>query len=281
MKKKLSRLTTSVRDDLMALRERSILDSLKRYREPAAWMWLAVMAVALVVNLVTFGWQLLGEHLTVVDAAQATGTSVMNLTWMIVLFLFVWTCLFVTPSTSHALTLTLLAAILTTVGTVLTIVLTLLGLPAGASAFLVFLEFIGGLLDILLKAGCAISLIIIYRSVVRGRMDMAEPAPQPEAQPVVDDQTPEEQQPDPAADPAWRPEAARGTVWHSAQEAAAGRPGEAAPEGVSGWGIPTPGTAPKPARVDESTVGGTASGNQTGNVTTWHPASRPDSAATS
>ena len=153
----------------------------------------------------------------------------MGLVGVIVLVVLVWGCLFVAPATKDAVRITRVAAWVVSAGTVLTLVATLLGLSASAGVFGVVLEFLGGLLDIILKAVAAGVLWIVLRAISGGRLQAS-----PREVPVVEVATPPPPLEAPPAPSTWRPSEASGSVWRSASDAAAGPPAGA--QGTPGAG---------------------------------------------
>ena len=141
-------------------------------------------------------------------------------------------CVFQAPVPS-ARRLVAAAATVMTIGTVLTVLGALLGLPASSGALAVVLEVLGGLLDVVLKIVGAVTLWLIHRGMSAGRIQVA-PAVVAEEAPAIA----EASEPAPPA-PTWAPDAASGSVWTSASDAASG----AQP---SGWGVPGGGTGWQP-----------------------------------
>jgi hypothetical protein len=70
-----------------------------------------------------------------------------------------------------------------------------------------------------------------------GRAPDAVPALEPASQQEKEAVPLEESQPDPELQPTWQPDAAAGAAWHTAGDAASGRPaaGWGSPESSSGW----------------------------------------------
>ncbi|MBK9158225.1 MAG: mechanosensitive ion channel family protein [Micropruina sp.] len=245
MKQKFKNLTSNIKSDFVAMRERSILDNLKRYREPAAWIWIIAVAGGVVLAVVRLFSTMNNQSLPLSGAAVVVGSSVMNLAAVIGLVVLVWTCLFVPPSTPRATLITWVAGMVVLLGTLITVVLMVLGLPAAATPFLAFLDIMGGLLDVLLKAACAGALLVIYRAVRRGNIDIPDPVEDPVVE-VGDVAT------DDIDAPSWKPDVATGTAWTSAAAAAAGDPGETGTGG--GWRAVThevPGTSGTTTPVGE------------------------------
>lgn len=221
-----------------------MLDNVMRLREPAAWVVLAVTAASIVLALVRFGLALAaGEPLAA--ASQNVALQAMNLTLVIVVVALVWVCVFHQP-TPGARRLSLTAAVIVTLGTLVTIVGGLLGLRASAGMLGMVLEFLGGLLDIILKLVGTATLWLIHRGLAHGRIAGEPDAAPQQADDVVAEVEPAAQGPAPS----WTADAATGTVWTSAAEAAEG----AAPSGHgvrgdgSGWhAVPRHEVAGRPA----------------------------------
>ena len=218
-----------------------MMDNLLRLREPVAWIVVGVTAVSIVLAVVRFVLALTTAGASFSAAAQDVALGAMSLTLVIAVVALVISCVFHAP-VAGARRLVPAAATVVTVGTLLTVVGALLGLPASAGALAVVLEFLGGLLDIVLKVVGAVTLWLIHRGLSAGRIAGA-PAAVAVGEAELDAAASEPVDPQPQAGPTWTPDAAAGTVWTSASDAASG----AQP---SGWGVP-----------------GSASG--------WHPVSRP------
>ena len=200
-----------------------MIDNLKRFRQPLAIIVILAIVASIAISLVRLVIELTTGDTPVFAAFQDIANSAMNLTLVVLLVVLVWGCLFVAPATKDAVRITRVAAWVVTGGTLLTLVATLLGLSASAGVFGVILEFMGGLLDIILKAVAAGVLWIILRAIGGGRLQTppaAEPVldATPSAAPAVEP---------PVAPPAWRPSEASGSVWRTAQDAAAGTPAAA------------------------------------------------------
>ncbi|WP_232549446.1 hypothetical protein [Propioniciclava soli] len=215
-----------------------MVDNLRRLREPAAWVVLAVTAASIVLALVRFGVAVsLGEPFT--PAAQTVALDAMNLTLVVVVVGLAWACVFVAPPTPRARRVVLLSAVIVTLGTLLTLAGAVAAVVSAVGGALgVVLELVGGLLDIILKGVGAVTLWLVHRGLRGGRIGVAavEPAPAVAAVEVAPEP--------PRAPTTWTPDAAAGSVWTSASDAAAGAP-------ASGFG---------------------RQGDQAG----WHPVARPD-----
>lgn len=205
-----------------------MIDQLKRFRELATWVVLAVLlaGMGLAVGQIVYG--LLVEGLTVTRAFEAVSGKVMNLVVPILLIGLVLSCLFVAPATPRAQRLTKISAWLVTIGTALGLIFMIVGVAASATPFAMVMEVLGGLLDTVLKAVTAIVLWLLVRGLRAGRVTPATTA-------LVDEPAElEESRPAPAEAqsvlaPVWQPEQAAGASWRTASDAASGA-------SASSWG---------------------------------------------
>lgn len=206
-----------------------MIENLMRLREPAAWIMVGVTAVGIVLAVVRFVLALTTGGVELSAAAQDVALHAMGLTTLLALVALVITCVFHDPVPS-ASRLVPAAATVVTIGTLLTVVGALLGLPASAGALAVVLEFLGVLLDLVLKAVGMVTLWLIHRGMTAGRIEVART---PAGEPVVEAPTePEESLPAPT----WKPDAAAGSVWTSASDAASGaQPTAYGAPGEGGW----------------------------------------------
>lgn len=195
-----------------------MIDNLKRLREPAGWLLLAIIVGFMVLSVARLAVVLGRGEKPVFSAFDDIASSAMNLTLVALLVVIDCMCLFSPPTTKHAIALTRASAITVTIGTGFTLVATGLGLASSGNVAVVLLEALGGLLDILLKALASAALWIILRAVSSGRLQtrdggfVAEPAPLPAPEPPSA----------PDAPPIWQPDAAAGSVWRTAADAASG-----------------------------------------------------------
>jgi hypothetical protein len=197
-----------------------MIENLKRIREPLAWAVIALVVANLGLGIAQLVLQL-RQEVPVFEAFSAISGSLMNISLVIAVVALACLCFFIAPATRHARTVTLAAAWVLSVGVLLTAVAFGLGVVAAGTAVGVVLEIIGGLLDLLLKAVAAGALWVLLRGVSAGRIDTApalEPPPEPAAlpEPAVPEQR-----------TTWGRGEAAGTVWRTADEAAAGAPGSA------------------------------------------------------
>ena len=209
-----------------------MVENVLRLREPAAWIVVGVTAVSIVLAFVRFVLALTRGGVGLWVAAQDVALQAMSLTQVLAIVALVIACVFHAP-VPRSPRLVLVAATVVTVGTLFTVFGAILGVSASAGALAALLEVLGGLLDIVLKSVGAVTLWLIHRGMSAGRIRVT-PAVVTEPDGLPADST---------AAPTWTPDAAAGSVWTSASDAASG----ALP---SGWGVP-----------------GAESG--------WHPVSRP------
>lgn len=200
-----------------------MVDNLLRLREPAAWVVVLATLASIVLALVRFGVAL-STGAGLAEASQGISLAAMNLTFVVLVVGVVWACVFVAPAVPRAKPLALLAAITVTLGTLLTLVGAVIGVTTTSGGALgIVLELLGGLLDIVVKGVGAVTLWLIHRGLRAGRL-------QPEEPPRVPDEVEPAPEP-PRAPTTWTPDAAAGSVWISASDAASGAP-------ASGFGLP-------------------------------------------
>ena len=216
-----------------------MIENLLRLREPAAWILVAVVGADIVLAVVRFVLTLTVEGVTLAAAAQDVALSAMRLTTLLALVALVIACVFHQPVRS-ARRLVPVAATVVTIGTILTVLGALLGLPASAGTLAVVLEFLGGLLDVVLKVVGMVALWLIQRGMAAGRIDVTAPEGA-----VASDPVGEQEPAAPPAAPTWRPDVAAGSVWSSASDAARGA-------GPTAYGASGEGWHPVTRRDDES-----------------------------
>ncbi len=216
-----------------------MIENLKRVREPVAWAILAVIVASMALSIVSLARQVsaVDARDTVFAVFAAIASNSMNLTLVFSLVAMVCVCLFIAPATAHAVGLARAALVVVSLGTLLTVVATGLGVAASAGIAGIVFELLGGILDLALKVVAVGVLWVIHRAVSTGRM--ATPAAPVEA-------APEPPLPsraiEPATPPVWRADAAAGTVWSTAAEAAAGsRPATPPGRAASAWEAPSGG----------------------------------------
>lgn len=195
-----------------------MVDNLKRFREPVAWAFILLIVGSMALSIARLVLAMTTESAPVFTAFQDIANNAMNLTLVALLIVMVCLCIFIAPPAVHVKALTRWSAIVVTLGTVLTIVATVLGLM-GHGVFSVVLELLGGILDIIIKIVACVVLWVIDRAVHLGRMAVeraAEAVPEVASAPVA------------VESPVWQPGQATGSVWRTAAEAAAGSDARAA-----------------------------------------------------
>ena len=222
-----------------------MIENLKRIREPLTWAVIAIVAAYLVLGIVQLVIQL-RDSVPVFEVFAEIGASLMNMSLVLAVVALVCTCFFISPATRHAMLVTKVAAWVLTVGVLLTLVCSMLGVAASANVMGVIFEIIGGLLDLLLKAVAAGSLWVLLRGVHAGRIDTApsaEPVTAPAVEPVTTTDLPAT---------TWQRGEATGAAWRTADEAASGAPGAARmpapPEPAEGIFRDAPGEGDLPRR---------------------------------
>lgn len=193
-----------------------MIDNLKRIREPLTWAVIAVVAANIVLRIVQLVL-LLQQGAPVFEALQDIGSSLLNLTLVVVVVALVCACFFIAPATRRAILVTRVAAGVLTVGVALTLG-SMLGVLASANALGVAFELIGSLLDLILKALAAGALWVLVRGIHAGRIDTAPAAEPPVLEPVPEPEVEE----NPTV---WKRNEAAGAVWRTADEAATGATG--------------------------------------------------------
>ena len=195
-----------------------MIDNLKRIREPLTWAVIAVLAANIVLGMVELVLQL-QQAVPVFEVLQTIGSSLVSLTLAVVVVALACTCFFIAPATPHALLVTRVAAAVLTLGVLLSLVCSALGVVASANSLGVAFEIIGGLLELILKALAAGALWVLSRGVNAGRIDTAASAPEVALEPAPElaDEVPT----------IWQRSEAAGAVWRTADEAATGARGAA------------------------------------------------------
>jgi len=195
-----------------------MIDNLKRIREPLTWAVIAVLAANIVLGMVELVLQL-QQAVPVFEVLQTIGSSLVSLTLAVVVVALACTCFFIAPATPHALLVTRVAAAVLTLGVLLSLVCSALGVVASANSLGVAFEIIGGLLELILKALAAGALWVLSRGVNAGRIDTAASAPEVALEPAPElaDEVPT----------VWQRSEAAGAVWRTADEAATGARGAA------------------------------------------------------
>lgn len=193
-----------------------MLDYVKRYRDIAAWVVLALVVGSMIFAVVRVIVMSLEPDYTLGRAALSYGESTLGLTSALVVLAVVALCVFVKPSSNAAPTVTLAAAIVVSSGALLTLVFMFISLSAtlGGSVGIVF-QVLGSLTDFLLKALVVAALWLLYRGQRDGVVGSPLAANTPSAQASAL-AAPLTQTPDPVA----------GSAWKTAGDAAKGVPAE-------------------------------------------------------
>jgi hypothetical protein len=200
------------------------MESLKRMREPAAFIVLAVLWLQLLIDLVEFfvyGRQLHGSS---AKAAQEISAQMPQTLTVLLLALLVASCV-LADRTKHARLLVLLAVISSVATILVALTLGILGLVA---------ESVTKVLDLVeLLLPVVVGVLVVF-ALVRLLPISATQGGGPEL-PAVTGGSPGEAVPPalptPKQEPVWQPDAASGVAWYSAGDAAVGAP-------AAGWGTP-------------------------------------------
>jgi hypothetical protein len=200
------------------------MESLKRMREPAAFIVLAVLLLQLLINLVEFfvyGRQLHGSSAT---AALVISAQMPQTLTVLLLALLVASCV-LADRTKHARLLVLLALISSVVTILAAMTLGILGLVA--ESMMRVLDVVELLLPIVIGVLVVLALVRLLpmSATQHGGVEL----------PAVADGSSEDAVPpalpSPKQEPVWQPDAASGVAWYSAGDAAVGAP-------AAGWGTP-------------------------------------------
>ncbi len=225
------------------------MTSLKRLREPAAFVVLGVLALQLLVELIEFfvyGSEVYGS---LSAAALAISGQMIETVTVVTLGLLVASCV-VRDRTRHARLLVVLALVGTALMIAAPLALGLIGLAAPAP--MKALQLIDLLVALVLPTLILIGLIILWRiQPAADRESLEQPA-------VVEPGTAGSEQlapPSPEQEPGWQPDAASGVVWHTAGDAAVGAPaaGWGTPGETGGWDpLPDEAEGPQPPKSSET-----------------------------
>lgn len=199
-------------------------ETLKRHRESAAWLVLAVGIGYILISLVRLGHSMVGGA-SFAAAARGVGGSSLGVPMVLVCLAAALACALVRPPSPRARSIVRAAALV--VGTAalleaLFLVAGLFGAPEGL--FGLALEVLGGVLEIAIKALAA---SLLWRA--------ARSTPEPEPRAVAEQAEPE--QVAPARQASWTADQAVGAVWTRAGDAASGAQasGFGTPGKHSGW----------------------------------------------
>jgi hypothetical protein len=204
-----------------------VVESLKRLREPAAFVVLVALGVRLLLGVVSLFVLATDDRLgSFTAASRSVANWITDPLTAVVLFALVASCVLV-ERTPRARLLTWASLIVVATGVVLTLLLALIGVAAQgginrAPSFLVFLA------DLAVPALAAVGLYRLYQGQPAPARPQALPAGSPGGQPASYWPGSEEaEQPQPT----WQPDQAAGAAWNTAGEAATGA-------AASGWGTP-------------------------------------------
>ncbi len=207
-----------------------MIDRIKAFREPAT----IVAIIAVLVGIAATSGRIATELRTYPLAQVLRGVSgLYGLVEALVLTMLALTCVLVTPKTRHAAELTLAAAFLLWLGTVVGLAFLAVSLlAAGEGSLDRILESIGGLTDIALRGLMGYVLLLARRVAL-------SPVPATEATPTTP--APDGAQAsrvEPSSRPVWQPDEATGVVWRSASEAASGAAAGTYASTGGSWGVP-------------------------------------------
>jgi hypothetical protein len=200
------------------------MESLKRMREPAAFIVLAVLWLQLLINLVEFfvyGRQLHGSSAM---AALVISAQMPQTLTVLLLALLVASCV-LADRTKHARLLVLLALISSVVTILAALTLGILGLVA--ESMMRILDVVELLLPIVVGVLVVFALVRLLPMSATQHGGVELPAV---AGGSSEDAVPPAL-PSPKQEPVWQPDAASGVAWYSAGDAAVGAP-------AAGWGTP-------------------------------------------
>lgn len=191
-----------------------MIDYAKRLRAPALIAVLLVVGfyVALAIGYFII---LLSHGSAVFAAARMAGAASASLVWVFVVVALALTCVLVRPQARQAAKLIFAAAIVVGVATLVALVFWVIGLFGGFTIG-VTLAAVGGLIETLAKAACAIVLWRVRR-LVDAEQAIAGPPPQ------ANSDTPAAEV---AKPPVWNPAEAVGLQWSRAGDAASGAPAD-------------------------------------------------------
>jgi hypothetical protein len=210
---------------LVTLRD---VEQIQRWREPAVVVVAAALLVHLVLVLVFAGTAARLGLNAPAEAVYLASRQLGEPTLFVVLAALV-TCCWLAPVTRHARALTTVALVLAGLSALLALVLAFVGFRSYSPPFsqLDFLDRLVGLVVPLLVVGLLV--VLRRRSPAAAAALTAGSAPPAAAGPPPSDAP--EPRPDPELAPTWQPDEAAGAAWHTAGDAASGRP-------AAGWGSP-------------------------------------------
>lgn len=214
-----------------------MIESLRRLREPAVIVVLAVLGVRLLLGLISFSYlQIIGTGSadSFAVARFTAGDTVTDAFTVVVLGLLVASCVLTEP-TPHSRRLTWLAVVIAGAGMLLALVSSITWLVTVGGVTVV-----GDLVRLLLGLPLSVVVVVGLLRLLRGQPKPAKAARQAVGASIASDTSHRQQElgsgPDEPADdagnqPTWQPDQAVGAAWHTAGEAAAGA-------AASGWGTP-------------------------------------------
>lgn len=171
----------------------SVVDRLKRAREPLAWAVTALCAGFVVVLLANVVWTLAHDHATLFEAARRFSGSTLNVGPLVLLVAVVLSCRLLDPPTPRAALISRIATWVVAVAAGIDLVLALLAtVKAPGSWFGVGLGLLGDLLAIGVKVIAVVVLRVVGRVEATGSPDTGgRPEDEGGGRPV----------PDPGSDP--------------------------------------------------------------------------------
>lgn len=195
-----------------------MLDIVRKYRDAAAWIVIALVVGSMVLAVVRFVFMAMTDN-TIGQAALSYSETTVGLPAALLILGVVCICVFVKPTSSMAAIVTLTGAIVVSTGALLTLVFMFIGLTATlGGAFGIMLQILGSLADVLLKALVAAALWVLYRAQRSGKVGSPMAA-----------NTPSVQSPAPAVPGNVPPETPAGSAWTTAADAARGVPNQQRP----------------------------------------------------
>ncbi|MBA3020674.1 hypothetical protein [Propionicimonas sp.] len=200
-----------------------MIENLKRVRELLSWVAIGLTVLGMGLTV----WRLVTalNEMSVFQAFQEVGSGWLNFSIALLLVVLVLSCSLVAPATPRALLLAKLAAVVLSLGVLLTLVSVLMGMWASAAGIGVVLDVLGGLLDVGFKAITAGAIWVFLRGVKAGRIGTASPtAARPSPTPAAPQSEQSSVEPVEPVATTWSRDRAAGAVWWTAADAAAGAP---------------------------------------------------------
>lgn len=215
----------------------SVVDRLKRAREPLAWAVTALCAGFVVVLVANVAWTLAHDHATLFEAARRFSGSTLNVGPLVLLVAVVLSCRLLDPPTPRAALISRIAVWVVAVAAAIDLVLALLAtVKAPGSWFGVGLGLLGDLLAIGVKVIAVVVLRVVGRAETADPVDPGEPTSDGEEDRPGLEPAPGSRREDegtgtgeaPAA-PVWAGDGTVGASWTRAGDAASGA-------AASSWG---------------------------------------------